>query len=50
MTKYDINGGMVNNNLKRCKNVRNEEQAKKTKELIDQRSKRRKTKETENIS
>ena len=36
ITKYDINGGMVNNNL-RCKNVSSEEQAKKTKELINQR-------------
>ena len=39
ITKYDINGGMVNNNL-RYKNVRNEKQAKKTKELTNQRLKR----------
>ena len=32
---------------KRCKNVSNEEQAKKIKELIDQRTKRWKTKEIE---
>ena len=38
---------MCKENKTRCKNISNEEQAKKTKESIDQRSKRWKTKETE---